>query len=70
MTIIHTPWTAVIHIILTAVGFYFHRSVLSTKGVLGLHPFAVGPGAVGLVEPFVSYHPLDLYLHLAASCVA
>lgn len=54
MTIIHTPWSAVIHAGLTGLGFYYHRNVLHTAGIPGLHPLAVGPGIVGLVEPCVS----------------
>lgn len=54
MTIIHTPWSAVIHAGLAVLGYYYHRNVLHTGGVPGLHPLAVGPGLVGLVEPCVS----------------
>lgn len=54
MTIVHTPWSAVIHAGLTILGYCCHRSVLYTAEIPGLHPLAVGPGAVGLVEPVVS----------------
>eukprot|EP00904_Undaria_pinnatifida_P002791 jgi/Undpi1/12512/HiC_scaffold_6.g02181.m1 len=53
MTIIHTPWSAVVHIGLTALGFYFHRNTVHTAGTVGFHPFLFGPGLVGLVEPLV-----------------
>eukprot|EP00903_Cladosiphon_okamuranus_P014556 g13502.t1 len=55
MTIIHTPWSAVIHAGLAVLGYYHHRNVLHTVGVPGLHPLAVGPGLVGLVEPCVRF---------------
>lgn len=54
MTIIHTPWSAVIHAGLAILGYSYHRNFLHTAGVPGLHPLAVGPGLVGLVEPCVS----------------
>ncbi|CAN0143937.1 unnamed protein product, partial [Hapterophycus canaliculatus] len=53
MTIVHTPWSAAIHAGLTVLGFIHHREILYTAGVKGLHPLAVGPGFVGLVEPLV-----------------
>ncbi|CBN73938.1 expressed unknown protein [Ectocarpus siliculosus] len=55
MTIVHTPWSAVIHAGLTILGYYCHRSALYTAEIPGLHPLAVGPGAVGLVEPVVRF---------------
>ncbi|CAB1100902.1 unnamed protein product [Ectocarpus sp. CCAP 1310/34] len=55
MTIVHTPWSAVIHAGLTILGYCCHRNVLYTAEVPGLHPLAVGPGAVGLVEPVVRF---------------
>lgn len=54
MTIIHTPWSAVIHAGLAVLGYCHHRQILHTGGIPGLHPLAVGPGLVGLVEPCVS----------------
>ncbi|CAM9240792.1 unnamed protein product [Ectocarpus sp. 12 AP-2014] len=55
MTIVHTPWSAVIHAGLTILGYCCHRNVLYTAEIPGLHPLAVGPGAVGLVEPVVRF---------------
>lgn len=54
MTIIHTPWGAGIHAVLAVLGFIYHRNILHTGGIPDLHPLAVGPGLVGLVEPCVS----------------
>lgn len=54
MTAVHTPWSALIHAGLTVLGFCYHREVLHTAGAVGFHPFLVGPGLVGTVEPLVS----------------
>ena len=54
MTIIHTPWSAMVHIGLTTLGFYLHRNVVHTAGGKGVGLLVFGPGAVGLVEPLVS----------------
>jgi len=61
MTVVHTPWSAAIHAGLTVLGYYYHRTVLHTVGIPGLHPLAVGPGVVGLVEPCVS-NAVDRFL--------
>ncbi|CAM9448300.1 unnamed protein product [Pylaiella littoralis] len=56
MTVVHTPWSAVIHAGLTVLGYCYHRDALqAATTVAGLHPLAVGPGAVGLVEPCVQF---------------
>lgn len=55
MTAVHTPWSGLIQAGLTVLGFYYHRHTLHTASVTGFHPLVVGPGAVGLVEPLVSF---------------
>ncbi len=69
MTVVHTPWSAAIHAGLTVLGYYYHRDVLHTGGIPGLHPLAVGPGVVGLVEPCVSGGCSLLYFLLVRSAL-
>lgn len=62
----HSPLSAAIHAALTLLGFYYHRGMLSTSGKRGrVPPLAVGPGPIGLVEPYVSNTESAVLCHTA-----